>query len=331
MQFTPGCALGFAISGALLVTFVPGVLPPHPEATHPRLKISPYLTAAVPPPSVDWYSRVRDWPMFLNDSIGDCTVAMEAHILEASSTYGRGSTVEVDDRNVLAVYRRVSGYNPDDSSTDRGAVLQDVYSDWRTNGLGLNKILAFAQVNHDDILEQKTAVEHFGAVGLGITVTQGMVDEFNAGRSWTVMDAINSEQLGGHAVPIVGYDDSYVYVVTWGRVQPTTWGCLTDVVDEAWVAVLPEWFDSAGHDPEGVDLHGLGEAFAALTGEANPFPVPSPQPTPSPPPGPVPQPVDPADEALAVSARAWLSTHHVGANGAFAKQVRAWLEAKHLS
>lgn len=291
-----------------------GRLPAHPETTHPRLHLTPHLAALpAPPPSVDWYSVVRDWPVFLNDQIGDCTVAMEAHILEASSTYGRGSTVEVDDRTVLATYERISGYTPADPSTDQGAVLQDVYSDWRTNGLGLNKILAYAQVEFRNLVEVRQAVQHFGAVGLGIVVTDDMMDDFNAGLPWA---RATGNPLGGHAVPVVGYDADNVYVVTWGRVVRMAWGVLVHATEEAWVAVLPEWFDAAGTDPNGVDLFGLGEAFHVLTGEPNPFPGPGPVVT--------------SDQVLAASARLWLPHRHTGTNRKFAQSVETWMAAKGL-
>src|SRR5689334_13862246 len=135
---------------------------------------------------------------------------MVGHKIQNASAYGEGATVTITDADVLAAYERVSGYNPNDPSTDQGAVLQDVYSDWRKTGVGGHKIQVFAQVdvkNHDEV---KTAVDQFGAVGLGITVTQGMMDDFQAGQAWRAADG---ETLGGHAVPIVGYDASYVYLV----------------------------------------------------------------------------------------------------------------------
>lgn len=294
-----------------------GRLPVHPEATHPRLKLAPFLRAVAPPASVDWYSRVTDWPMYLNDQLGDCTEAMVGHIIESVSTYGSAIDV-IEDYDVLAAYERVSGYNPDDPSTDQGAVLQDVYGDWRKTGVGGHKALCFAQVNHENLTEVKTAVERFGAVGLGIVVTQDMMDDFQAGRPWS---RTTGEQLGGHAVPVVGYDQQFVYVVTWGKVQPMKWGAYVAATDEAWCAVLPEWF-SGGRDPEGLDLHGLGEAFSALTGEPNPFPAPSPVP-----PGPVP---GSADEVLAAAVQEWLTHHHYGRDARVAGALRTWIAAKGL-
>lgn len=294
-----------------------GRLPAHPEDTHPRLKLSPFLRAAAPPPSVDWYTRVTDWPMYGNDQIGDCTEAMVGHIIENASSYGEGQTVVIEEEDVLAAYERVSGYNPDDPSTDQGAVLQDVYGDWRKTGVGGHKALCFAQVNRRNLDEVELAVDQFGAVGLGITVTQAMMDDFQAGKPWRNG---TGEDLGGHAVPIVGYDKDYLYVVTWGRVQPMSRGLFMAVADEAWVAVLPEWFKD-GKDPEGLDLVGLGQAFSALTGEPSPFPAPSPVP-----PGPVPE---SADEVLAAAVGPWLKHDHPGSHR-IANALRTWMKAKGL-
>lgn len=310
------------------MTYSFGRLPPHPEDTHPRLHLGPFLTSALPAPpaSVDWYSRVPDWPVFLNQEIGDCTEAMVGHILENTSCYAGNPQVGISDQDVLTAYERVSGYDPADPSTDQGAVLQDVYGDWRKTGVGGHKVTVFAQVDHGNLTQVKQAVEAFGAVGLGIVVTQQMMDAFHAGQPWT---GNKGDDLGGHAVPVVGYDARYVYVVSWGRVQPMTWACLVAVTDEAWVAVLPEWFDAAGHDPGGLDLHGLGEAFAQLTGQPNPFPVPAPVP---PGPGPVPDPpmVDEMDRLLAAAAHTWVTHPHTGSNRHMASALTSWMQAKGL-
>ena len=302
-----------------------GRLPALPEADAPRLKLAPFLRGLeAPPAQVDWYSEVPSWPMYLNDQIGDCTEAMVGHLIENTSAYGDGSLTYISENDVLTAYERVSGYNPADPSTDQGAVLQDVYNDWRKTGVGGHMALVFAQVQHQNLLEVRQAVQHFGAVGLGLVVTDNMMADFQAGQPWR---RATGQILGGHAVPVVGYDAEMVYVVTWGKVQPMAWGVFVHVVEEAWVAVLPEWFDGQGHDPEGVDLHGLGDAFAELTGSENPFPAPGPAPVPPQPPGP---PLATADETLAAVAHQWVTHHHVGANGDMAKALKAWIAAKGL-
>lgn len=307
------------------ITFHDGRRPPHPEDTHPRVKLRPFvraLTAA--PASVDWYSRVTEWPMYKNDELGDCTIAKIGHEIENASTYGDGTTVLVTDDDVLTAYEAVGGYRPGHPETDQGAVLQDVYTYWRKTGVGGHKALAFAEVDVKSLDEVKTAIATFGAVGLGIVVDQQMMDDFNAGRGWT---RTGGEQLGGHAVPAVGYDSEGVWVVTWAAVIKMTWSVFRRVADEAWVAILPEWVnDQTGRDPLGVDLYGLGEAMSALTGDPNPF-QPDPQPEPGPAPGPAP--ADP-DVALAAAVRPWLKLRHRGTNADVARDLKTWLTAKGL-
>jgi len=283
-----------------MIEFRAGRLPA--VRTKPRLKLRPHLRAATSPPvSVDWYSRVTGWPMYANDQVGCCTEAAAGHEIQNASTYGDGTTVTITDDDVLTAYARVSGYDPDDSSTDRGAILQDVYADWRKAGVGGHKILAFAEVEISDLTEVRHAVNTFGAVGLGIVVTRQMMDDVNAGRPWT---RAGWQPLGGHAVPVVGYDTHYAYVATWGRLQPMSWEVFRQVTEEGWVAILPEWLnDTSGLDPLGVDLHGLGEELASLTGGDNPFPGPV-DPTPPPP-------TDDPDQVLAVAMTTWLSAKHL--------------------
>lgn len=289
--------------GPLPITFRPGRRPP--IRTRARVKLRPHMSVTTPAPaSVNWFEHIGIWPMYLNDRIGDCAIAMEAHALQATSTYGSGFTITVSDNDVLPVYERVSGYNPDDPSSDVGCILQDVYADWRRTGIAGHKALAFAEVEPSDLDEIKTAVYLLGTVGLGIDVTTQMMTDFDNGKDWT---RAGGRSLGGHAVVIVGYDDTGVWIVTWGKVIKMTWSVFRHVVDEAWVAILPEWLDANGTDPLGVNLYGLGEELHALTGDPNPFPAPAPTPIP---PGPAPAPgpdADPNDVELAAALKKWLA------------------------
>jgi len=273
--------------------------------------------------------------MFANDSVGDCTEANVGHTIQNTSTYGEGQTITITVADVLTAYSRVGGYDPSKTEpdgsnpTDNGASMQDVYADWRKNGVGGHKIDVDAEVDIANIDEVKQAIADFGAVGLGITVFQQMMDDFNAGKGFTRTGGAN---LGGHAIPAVGYDDKGVYVVTWAKVVLMTWACFAKVVDEGWVGVLPEWFNAGGQDPDGTDLYGLGEEMSSLTGDPNPFPAPSPGPFPAPTPAPVPpQPVDDPDGTLAAAARGWLTHKHVGSNETMAKALMVWLAEKNLT
>ncbi len=258
-----------------------GRLPPTPS--QPRLTLGKYFAAApTAPPSVDYLTDVASWPMYLNDRIGDCTCAGAAHIIEAESTYGRGSTDTVTDNDVLAAYEAVSGYDPSTGRNDNGAVMQNVLSHWRKNGIGGHKILAFAEVDHDNVGQLHAAMATFGSLYIGIHFPESAMTQFNEGKPWDVV--LGSRIEGGHAINAGWYDSEAGAwkIVTWGAVQEMTQAFWDTYVEEAWVVIAPEWLNEAGRSPGGLDLHALGDDFATLTGEPNPFPATPPAPAPQP-------------------------------------------------
>lgn len=295
-----------------------------------RLALGPHLTGPVPPNPVlvDWLSQVSAWPMYGNDRYGDCVFAMIGHLIEAFSTYGQGHTVEVTEQALLDAYSSVTGFNPNDPSSDQGAVIQDALAYWLHTGIAGHKILAYASVNVHDQTEVDAAINVFGALCLGVNVPNSAMDQFNAGQPWTVARPDGGID-GGHAIPVGYYSHSTgrTRVVTWARVQDVADAWWRTYVEEAWIVVAPEWLDATGHSPEGVDLHGLGEDFAALTGKPNPFPVVPSPPVPPGPPGPA---VDPADGVLVAALQHWLSEHHTGDNKRAAGAVQAWMATKGL-
>lgn len=289
------------------VTFRPGRRPPIP--TKPRMKLRPYTrAAAAPPPAVDWYSGIADFPMYGNDSWGDCVEAEQGHHEQVFSFYGSHKLVTVPDQAVIDAYSEIAGFDPNagppgQNPTDQGTLIQDAMSWWRKTGIGGHKIAAFAEVEVSDMTEVKTALAAFGPLSIGMNFPASAMDQFDSGQAWDVVRHTTME--GGHCVALVGYDSHYLYVVTWGAVQKMTPAFWAKYVEEAWAPISQEWVDaSTGLDPAGVDLVGLGEEFTSLTGEPSPF---RPGPDPAPPaPAPVPD-VDPADVALADAVKTWLS------------------------
>ncbi|GAB2695812.1 hypothetical protein [Kitasatospora kifunensis] len=292
----------------MTLTFHGGRLPAQPARA--RLRLGDYLTGSLPTPpaSVDWQSRVASWPMFSNDSVGDCTCAAVGHLIEAETTYGQGTTVTVADQDVLTAYEKVSGYNPADPSTDQGAVIQDVLAYWQKTGMAGHKIVAFASVDVSNMTEIKTAINLFGAVDVGFNFPSSAMTQFNAGQEWDVVKGSPIE--GGHCVPVGAYAaDGTLMCVTWGAVQKMTAAFWTTYVDEAWVVITQDWLNAKGLDPQGLNLYQLGQDYAALTGKPNPIPAPAPQPQPTPSPTPAPTPV--TAQQLAAGVRAYLTSQGV--------------------
>jgi hypothetical protein len=274
---------------AMPITFRPGLLPPQPGRR--RLRLADYLTVPAAPPlpgelptiptSADYLGEVAEWPMYGNDAVGDCGPAGLGHLVETYTRYAGGTTVEATEADVIAFYSAVSGYRPGHPSTDVGLVLQDMLDYARRNTFCGHEFLAFAEVDMSNPAEIRTAIDLFGGVLTGINLPRSAEDQFNAGKPWTVVSG--SPILGGHAVPWMGYGaDGSWGGVTWAAVQAIADAFRRKYVAEGWVLFPKDWANSAGITPTGLDLHTLGKDFAALTGEANPYPDAPPPVTPPP-------------------------------------------------
>lgn len=284
-----------------MTMFRGGKLPAQPA--RPQLRLSAVLsTLAAPPVSCDWQSDSITWPMYGNDVYGCCTCAAVGHIVNQLTFYGSGQEIEPTEADVLGMYSRVTGFDPKRPSTDQGAYCQDVLGDWRRNGLSGHKIVAYASVDVQNLVEVKQAIAAFGTVYVGLNVPQSAMDAFDAGRVWDVVK--KSPSLGGHCVPMGVYDSAARLLggVTWGSEFQMTEAFWKAHVDEAWVVLDADGLTRVGAYFAGAaSLYDLGVQFAALTGELNPIP----QPTPPAPPAPTPFP-DQVDVALAAAARSWL-------------------------
>jgi hypothetical protein len=252
------------------IQFHHGVQPNDPAK--PRLKVARFLTEAPTyPQSLDYLTRVDNYPMYLNDRYGDCTFAGAGHMIQAESTYGQGSTQTVTDADVIKGYSELTGFNPADPSTDNGAVMQDVLNYWRKTGIGGHQILAFAEVDHKNMDEVRAALNTFGSLYIGIDFPGSAMDQFNRGEKWDYVPGSTIE--GGHAIHGGLYEIGAVdmKIVTWGEIHEMTQAFWDNYVFECWVVITPEWLSAQGLSPTGLDLYGLGQELQELTGEPNPF------------------------------------------------------------
>jgi hypothetical protein len=232
------------------------------------------------PPIVDWVSLIENWPMFANDAWGDCVFAMIGHSIQAATRYGQGATVTLTDGQILDAYSAVTGFDinagpPGSNPTDNGTVIQDALNYWRKEGIGDHKILAFGQLDHENPAEVMSALHLFGHIQLGINFPASAMSQFNAGQPWDVVQGARVE--GGHAINL-GFtrNDRGEYEwkpVSWAELLDMTQEFYLEYVEEAWVVITPEWLDTVGNFPEGIDTAALGGAFTELTGEPSPFPV----------------------------------------------------------
>ncbi len=225
-----------------------------------------YVAGALPkaPASVA-VPAFPDWGMLSNDTLGCCGVAGIQHLMEAAATDASEQEQWPTAQQVADFYLTYTG------GQDSGVVLSDFLAYVRKTGFYGHTVTAYAPVKVDDVSTLMTALYLYDAVYTGISVTQGMMDAFQAGKPWDAA-AVQGEPVGGHCVPAVGYSDAGLTVITWGQPQLITWPAWHAVSTEAWAVITGEL---AGGDGHGVSL-------SALQADLDKLDVPAPAPAPQP-------------------------------------------------
>lgn len=270
-----------------------GKTPARPGAVSFRL--ATYATALpTPPPAFGHYAGVAGLGSMLgNDRYGDCVWAGAAHETILWTDEGTGLPAVFTDATVLSDYAAVTGFSPDDPNSDRGTDMEVAAKYRRQTGVidtagKRHQVAAYLAITAGDVAEHLTAAYVFGAVGIGINFPSSAMDQFNAGQPWDVVKGSRIE--GGHYVPLVGADEQYLYVLTWGKVQRMTRAFLKKYNDESIVYLSAEALKD-GQSPEGFDIDQLKADLAAL---GNPTPDPAPTPPP-----------DPFDAVITALRKAW--------------------------
>lgn len=221
-----------------------------PDFTH-------YLQAPLSPPPAEIAAPNLVYPMAGNDKFGDCTIAAVVHADQVWSSE-IGATYEYPgDEDVEGEYFTLSG------GQDSGLVEANVLAKWKSQGLFGNKIWGFAPVAPKHTNSVKSVVENYGVAYTGITMPAIAQEQFANGQPWTLTNtAADYDIVGGHAVPIVGYNPQGPIIVTWGKLQQLTWQWWLTYAEECWV-ILPHEYVEAGRGPK-LDLKALEDELTRI-------------------------------------------------------------------
>lgn len=262
------------------IRFIPGR---HHDFNPPAIKgLFTYATAPLPAPAASVTPPALTYPMACNDTEGDCTIADVVHSDQVWSFMTNEPWTYCGDPVVKAEYLKLTG------GQDTGLVISQLLAKWQSKGLGklAKRIDAYAPVHYVNLTEVQQTVEWFGTCRLGLNLPQSAMNQTNAGQPWDLTGTpADTQILGGHDVPIVGYDPQFLYVVTWGRLQQVTyrWFQSATYVEEAW-AVVPANFVARGGDGRGLALGQLTADVTSLndaTSVASPLAVIPRYPTPN--------------------------------------------------
>lgn len=192
---------------------------------------------------------------------GDCVFAGGDHETMLWTLEG-GKPARFTGANAIRDYSAVTGYDPraplddhGDNPTDRGTNTRDGLSYRRKTGLidatgKRHKIGAYVSLELGNIDQLLEALYLFGVVGIGIRFPNSAMDQFNAGKPWSVVPGPPATE--GHYIPLVA-SRTNLECVTWGRIQQMTQQFYRTYCDEAWAILSPEML-KGGKSLEGFDL-----------------------------------------------------------------------------
>lgn len=238
------------------------------DVRHDRrtLRLSKYLPTLPPVPNVwpAWSPGITNWGVMLNNRLGDCTIAACGHMIRNWHNV-LGSRSGPTDADILAAYEGAAGYNPADPATDQGSDGLTVLNYWRQTGIGSDKILAYLALDQGNVAHLKAAIYLFGGAWLGLAMPQTAENQ----STWHItaaglQGAGTPGSWGGHAIPVFGYGQKTLPLVSWGARYEMTWGFMLSYTDESYVALSRDWLNLKGLSPAGFNLAALQADLAAL-------------------------------------------------------------------
>lgn len=228
------------------------------------LLMASYVTTGLPTPpaSHDIGAKVKSWGMMENDQIGDCTCAAAGHLIMEWTANAGKKMVTPSNKQIVAAYSAITGYNPATGANDNGAVEIDVLNYWRQSGIAGHKIGAFVALepsNHTHVMD---SVYIFEGCYIGMQLPISAQAQVQNHQPWSVPPGgLTGDgkpgSWGGHAVPVVAYDARGVTVVTWGALQMMTWSFWEAYCDEAYAIISNDYLTSKKVTDDGFSMQQL--------------------------------------------------------------------------
>jgi hypothetical protein len=250
-----------------------------PVAPGPRLKLSNYLRAPLPPapPSSDYSPKGQPAlaNVYLNDQLGDCVIAGAYHVV-ATETGNAGRLFTANNDQLIKDYSAIGGYNPADPNSDQGCDEPTALNYWLQNGFANGtRPLGWISVDATNADELKSALYLFENLYFGVELPDAWVNPMpTANFSWDVAGPPVPEN--GHCVIGVGYTGAGVTIDTWGLLGTVTWEALSTYFTPsangaAYVLLTPDQLAKGQtRAPNGVDWASLVADFDAIGGQVSP-------------------------------------------------------------
>ena len=159
---------------------------------------------------------------------------------------------------------------PRDPTTDTGLYEGDVGRHWVNQGFivggSIDKIVGFADCDIRGLDEVRYSVLLTGNAMLGLMLPRIAEERLDL---WDVpTNSDDAQIIGGHCVPVMGWDADHWFAVSWGQVVPMTLPLVRKYMLEAHVTLSPRWINGNGTTRAGVSWDGLVAATREFSARA---------------------------------------------------------------
>lgn len=226
------------------------------------------------------------FPLYDNDTIGDCTCAAMGHAIAQWTAYS-GNTpggALFTNTAIVGLYSEVTSppYNPATGANDNGASLFTVCECMMsigitdTNGV-LHKIINYADVSNQVLARFKDCLYVFGSVYLGVAIVAA--DQANSanGQAWTLPEA--GQNVGpfgiNHCVVLVDSQindpdgNNWETVATWGALQKMDSAWASTNIGEALVIFSEDMIGADGDSPIGQTVAQINTELTYVSNTGN--------------------------------------------------------------
>ena len=229
------------------------------------------LTTQVPV-SWDFDKGRKPFPKNLwgNDQYGDCELAARANYLLRLQRKQTKTTPGIDDNDVIALYKQMTGCNSPGDSNDVGLSSLDNFRQWRS-GWDITKnwqiggeetrdyhLSAYGYVDPTNEKLIRLATYLFTGVVLGVNLPITAQNQIDSGV-WDVDPSAGSDadpgSWGGHAIYSKRFDANSVYVLTWGMEIRATNAWINEYAMESYAGI--DSFDTWFKFPHAIDIQAL--------------------------------------------------------------------------
>jgi len=205
-----------------------------PAVRFPSLRLKNYLLRSLPAPpaSVDYSAAAMPAlkKVYMNDSVGDCVIAAQAHLVGVFTGNAGSAPIEFTDGQIVNLYSMIGGYVPGDPSTDNGCDMQTSLAFQHSHGFmphhalpAKHRISGWVSVDPNNIEEMKTALWLFENLDIGLELPDDWISPFPSASGFVWDVAGSPDPDNGHNVCGFGFDSIGVQIGTWGLKGTMTW------------------------------------------------------------------------------------------------------------